>query len=283
MNKSQDRKDQGALEAQRAAREAEKIEKAKKRELKARERLAKIEAGEFGFLVRYEKREDADPVETPLAQEFWEILSRMEMSEEERAHEERFVCKVSEALSRHEDKDPIKILWDVDDTMGQNDQNRDFQFRPTFLPMLELIRAKYKNAQHGIISDRQDWSLAGNEKVMDAVNKRWPINEDLILSTLRDIPEELSGAMGDCQYLAGTLMDFAEDSLPENEAEKEWDRLRGLLGSMPELHAGKMAALHDAGLLEDEMLIVVDDYNLPLYLGDRGVYVDYNARYIISE
>jgi hypothetical protein len=274
-------------EARRAVREAamevKKNERAKENKREALAELAEIEAGEFGFLVEYEKREDAEPVETELAQEFWETLGGIELSDEMRERERRFVLKVCEALSKHKDDDLIKILWDIDDTMGQNDENHDFHFRPAFLPLLELIHARYDNALHGILTDRQNWESTGNKKIIDTINERWELSEDLLLSSQRNIPVDLRSAMIDTSSAAEDLMEAAEDLLPELEAHKEADRLIGLLGSIPELNAGKMVALYNAGVLESDSIIVVDDYELPLYLGDRGVFIDTKAHARLDE
>ncbi|MBT3230244.1 hypothetical protein HN358_00460 [Candidatus Uhrbacteria bacterium] len=269
--------------AREAARDAKMLERARESEREALAELAEIEAGEFGFLVKYEKREDTDPVETELSQEFWEVLGSIELSDEEHVRERRFVLKVCEALSKHKDDDLINILWDIDDTMGQNDKNYDFIFRPTFLPMLELIKSRYQNAQHGLLTDRKNWESPGNKEIIDTINERWELSKDLLMSSQRNIPAELRSAMLDTRSAAEDLMVAADDLLPELEAQEEADRLMGLLGSISESQAGKMVALHNAGMLESDSIIVVDDYELPLYLGDRGVYVDMSARAKLDE
>lgn len=266
----------------REARLAARMERAKQDEARARQEMADLEAGEFGFLVRYEQREDADPIETPLGQSFWGILSHMDMSEEEQAAERRFVMKVCEALSRFQKEDPVKILWDIDDTLGRNNNEHVFVFRPTFLPMLELIRAEYTQAQHGFLTDRRGFDDPANENttsLVRAIDERWPLSRELMISSSNQASDALDEAIAEYQMAADDLFDAVTKQSGSEAAMETFRSTRRCLGGATQVGTqAKMRALYGTGLLQDTMTIVVDDYYLPLYLGDRGVFVDFNAR-----
>lgn len=269
------------VEVRRAAEQAaaEDLEWAVRNEREAREELAEIEKGAFGFLVKCEKRDDVDPIETELALNFWEILSRMEMTEAEQAREKRFIFKVCEALSKHADEDPIKILWDIDDTIGSTDRRKNgFVIRPTFLPFLELITKKYRNAQHGFLTDRGNWEGDGNKEVINAINQRWPLTESLMLSARARISDELREAMGDVRMSVIDIEEALGYLFLEDGDEEAKERTPQVLGGLNDHFLRKAAVLFQTGLLDDEMLIYVDDYDIPLYLDDRGVYLDHEAR-----
>lgn len=264
-------------QAERGARQAVRIERVKVREQCARATIQGLEIGDFRFFVTQAKRQDADPIETPLASELWATLDRMEMLSEEREREKRFVFKVCEALSRFHEHEPIQILWDVDDVLGCNNEDGELQFRPVILPLLELIHAKYPLARHGFITDRGNWESPQNKQMIDAISARWPLDADLLFSTERNVPEDLQLVCDEYEMAVSDIFESLEVTAGEKVAGETFIEMRRRLATDSRAR-GKAIALSRAGLLDDAMTLVVDDGELPLYLGDRGVYVDFHAR-----
>ena len=270
-----------------AVRERKKLDRAEKRAIRATETLDMVDASEFGYMAKMERKPDnetADPIETPLSAEFWEILSRMEMGDGERECEHRFVERVCEALSRFKDSDPIKLLWDVDGTMGCNNEDGKFVFRPSFLPLLELIRSRYINARHGFITDRGNWEGSEeNKEILSLIDERWPMDRNFLLRTSSlDEEHPLVGVSIDYDKASYDIEELVRIQGNEGHANDLQDmRRRSLFNDRTALY--KANTLHEHGLLNDEMVVAVDDHGWVRYLGDRGVWLDIPDRAKIEE
>lgn len=73
------------------------------------------------------------------------------------SREKEFAQEIIRAFSRWSKEISPIVLWDIDDTMGKinlNQENMQFLFRPTFLPLLKFLKEKFPQIKNGVLSNR---------------------------------------------------------------------------------------------------------------------------------